>query len=136
MEDREIVEYKHKIKGLSPKELNDIFSHINREKFPGKCAAIQEEMALRGLSSEAPVATLVHAPVHQEPTELVAASQQADAVPATRVAAPAILSPGSKISLDGLLMFLAVLFFTMGAYFLLLPFFPLPGAESLRALLG
>ncbi len=67
MDDKDIQEYKQKIKGLTVKELHDILPHINKQKLPERHHAILAEISVRTGKPIPAAETPVSAPEYRPP---------------------------------------------------------------------
>ncbi len=99
MEEKELQEYKQKLKGLSLKDLNDILSHINKDKVPEKYSAVEAEIALRS-GAPAPKVEEVKAEAKPEPPKPAAKAEPAPApaVETGQVKPPTVQLRKSKVS--------------------------------------
>ena len=146
MDDKELQEYKLKIKGLTLKELNDILTHINKQKLPEKHQAIQSEISARtGVpipAAESPVAAPALTVKHKTPTVETKSSSTPVAVPVPVSSSadastpfPVATYPAKPWDLNIVLMAASALFIISGLYLLAIPFVNLPGASAIRSML-
>ncbi len=135
MDDKELLEYKQKLKGLSLKELNDILTHIHPAKVPEKYRAVQEEILLRPGGVLQQTAEPV---VAQPEAAAVQAAYASGASPKPRAQEQkAQAAPRAATSkLDALLTAASMLFIALALYLLLIPFVPLPGSHAVREMLS
>ena len=100
MDEKELQEYKQKLKGLSLKDLNDILSHINKDKVPEKYSAVEVEIASR---TGAPAPKIQPAKPKEEEVHPAAATPKSEQAPEVPVSAdspkpPTVQLRKSKVS--------------------------------------
>ncbi len=146
MADNELEAYKQKLKGLTVKELNDIFGHIKKQKFPEKFQAIEDEIFSRtGARSSQVVSEKKAMP---SPVAEKTVRPQAEIKPADPAAPPAKAGTTGGLVDDGLaparagkglsrtvLLAVSVVLVILSVYLLLVPFVQMPGSAAFRSLL-
>ncbi len=129
MDDKELLEYKQKLKGLSLKELNDILTHIHPAKVPEKHRAVQEEILLRP-------GGVLQPPAAEPVVTLPKAAAVLSAKPRVQEQKAQAAPKAATSKLDALLTAASMLFIALALYLLLIPFVPLPGSHAVREMLS